>query len=305
MTTEIAELTLEGRDVSVQGRLCRVAHVDGDGFKFLADPESAISALRISNTRADLFTFLQKLPETSPQYTYPFEWDNLAVLPISMFDHWWTRQVDAKTRNMVRRGEKKGVVIREVPFDGNLVRGIWEIYNECPVRQGRPFPHYGKNVETVSKMSATFLESSIFIGAFLDDQLIGFVKLTIDETRSQAGVMHILGMIQHRDKAPTNALIAQAVHSCADRGISRLVYANFGYGKKVKSSLSDFKKNNGFQRVDVPRYYVPLTQWGTLAFRLGLHRRFAERLPEPVAAKLRELRNRWYQHRFPLKAESV
>jgi hypothetical protein len=154
-------------------------------------------------------------------------------------------------------------------------------------------------------MSATFLESSIFIGAFLDDQLIGFVKLTIDETRSQAGVMHILGMIQHRDKAPTNALIAQAVHSCADRGISRLVYANFGYGKKVRSSLSDFKKNNGFQRVDVPRYYVPLTRWGSVAFRLGLHRRFAERLPEPVAAKLRELRNRWYQHRFHLKAESV
>jgi len=305
MTTEITELSLEGKDLLVRGRLCRIAHVDGDGYKFLTDPESAIAALRISNTRADLFTFLQKLPETSPQYSYPFEWDNLAVLPISTFDHWWTRQVDAKTRNMVRRGEKKGVVIREVSFDGNLVRGIWEIYNECPVRQGRAFPHYGKNVETVSKMSATFLESSIFIGAFLDDQLIGFVKLTIDETRSQAGVMHILGMIQHRDKAPTNALIAQAVHSCADRGISRLVYANFGYGKKVKSSLSDFKKNNGFQRVDLPRYYVPLTQWGALAFRLGFHRRFAERLPEPVAAKLRELRNRWYQHRVHLKAESV
>ena len=206
---------------------------------------------------------------------------------------------------MVRRAEKKGLVVREAPFDDNLVRGIWEVYNECPVRQGRPFPHYGKDLETVRKMKATFLESSIFIGAFLGDQLIGFVKLTIDETRSQAGVMHILGMIQHRDKAPTNGLIAQAVRSCADRGISRLAYANFAYGNKVRSSLSDFKKNNGFQRIDLPRYYVPLTRWGALAFRLGLHRRLAERVPEPVAAKLRELRDRWYQHRFPLKAESL
>lgn len=305
MNMEMTELRLENRDVVVQGRLCRVAHVDGEGFKFLADPEPAISALRVSNTRADLFTFLQKLPETSPQYRYPFEWDNLAVLPISTFDHWWTRQVDAKTRNMVRRAEKKGVVVREVPFDDNLIRGIWEVYNECPVRQGRLFPHYGKDLEIVRKMKATFLESSIFIGAFLDNQLIGFVKLTVDETRSQAGLMHILAMIQYRDKAPTNTLIAQAVRSCADRGISRLVYANFGYGKKVRSSLSDFKKNNGFQRVDLPRYYVPLTRWGALAFRLGLHRRLAERVPEQVAAKLRELRSRWYQRRFHLKAESV
>ena len=76
-----AELCLEDRNVVVQGRLCRVAHVDGEGYRFLVDPKSAIAALRDSNTGADLFTFLQKLPETSPQYSYPFDWDNLAVLP--------------------------------------------------------------------------------------------------------------------------------------------------------------------------------------------------------------------------------
>jgi len=46
MATEMAELRLEGRDVIVQGPLCRVAHVDGEGYKFLAGPESAIAALR-------------------------------------------------------------------------------------------------------------------------------------------------------------------------------------------------------------------------------------------------------------------
>jgi hypothetical protein len=305
MDTRLEKLRIDGREVVVQGRLCRVAHVDGEGYQFLAEPESAIAALRSSNTRADLFTFLQKLPETKPAYPYPFEWDNLAILPVSTFDYWWTKQVDAKTRNMVRRAEKKGAVVREVPFDDSLVQGIWKIYDESPVRQGRPFPHYGKDIETIRKMKATFLESSIFIGAFAGDQLIGFIKLTMDETRSQAGVMHILGMIEHRDKAPTNGLIAQAVRSCADRGITRLAYANYAYGNKVKSSLADFKKNNGFQRVDVPRYYVPLNRWGALAFRMGLHRRLAERVPEPVAAKLRELRDRWYQHRLHLKAESL
>jgi hypothetical protein len=304
MATEVAEFTLEARDMVVQGRLCRVAHVDGDGYKFLKDPETAIAALRGSNARADLFTFLQKLPETSPRYPYPFEWDNLAVLPISTFDHWWSQQIGFKARNKAKQAEKKGIVVREVPFDDALVHGIWEIYNEVPVRQGRRFPHYGKSLEAVRAMSATFLDSSVFVGAYDSNKLVGFIKLTMDDTRMQAGLMHILSLICYRDKAPTNALLVQAVRSCADLGITHLVYANFGYGKKVRSSLSDFKERNGFQRVNVPRYYVPLTRWGAVAFRLGLHRRFAERMPEPLATKLRDLRNRWYQRRFHLKAES-
>src|SRR5438309_3665231 len=205
MATEMAELRLEGRDVIVQGPLCRVAHVDGEGYKFLADPESAIAALRGSNTRADLFTFLQKLPKTSAQYAYPFEWDNLAVLPISTFDHWWSQQIGFKARNKAKQAQKKGIVVREVPFDDALVHGIWEIYNEVPVRQGRRFPHYGKSLEAVRTMSATFLDSSVFIGAFDRDKLVGFIKLTMDDTRMQAGVMHILSLISYRDKAPTNA----------------------------------------------------------------------------------------------------
>src|SRR6185369_13866378 len=43
MSREIAEFSFEARDVLVQGQLCRLAHVDGDGYKFLADPESAIA----------------------------------------------------------------------------------------------------------------------------------------------------------------------------------------------------------------------------------------------------------------------
>lgn len=304
MNMGMAKPRFEGRDLVVQGRLCQVAHVDGEGYKFLADPESVISALRGSKQPADLLTFLQELPETSPQHAYPFEWDNLAVLPISTFDQWWSKQIGFKARNKAKQAEKKGIVIREASFDDSLVRGIWEIYNEVPVRQGRRFPHYGKTVEAVRAMSATFLDSSVFIGAFDRDKLVGFIKLTMNDAQTQAGLMHILSLMGHRDKAPTNALLVQAVRSCADRGVTRLVYANFAYGNKSHSSLSDFKERNGFQRVDVPRYYVPLTRWGALAYRVGLHRRLAEQMPESVAAKLRDLRSRWYQHRFHLKAES-
>jgi hypothetical protein len=271
--------------------------LEADRYHFLDDPAPLLDALRKCGTRIDVFTFLQRLPESSPKYAYPMEWDNLAVLPVSTFDHWWNHQIRSYPRNRARQAEKKGVSLREVPFDDNLVRGIWEIYNECPVRQGRPFTHYGEEIETVHREEATFLESSIFIGAFFAGELIGFVKLVADETRTQANLMNVLAMVRHQDKAPTNALIAQAVRSCAERGIRYLVYQQFSYGRRKPDSLSHFKEINGFQRVELPRYYVPLTRIGSVAIRLGLHRRFADRLPESVAGKLRRLRSAWHNWR--------
>lgn len=298
-------MELCGREVIVQGQLCRIAHVDADDYKFLDDPESAIVQVRQSGLRIDIFTFMQKLPDTSPKYKYPMEWDNMAVLPVTTFENWWTKQIGFKARNKAKQAEKKGVSIREVPFDDALARGIWEIYNECPVRQGRRFPHYGKSLETVHAMSSTFLDSSVYIGAYDGEQLIGFIKLTMDDTRTQAGIMHIISRLQQRDKAPTNALVAQAVRSCADRGVSYLVYSKFAYGKKLNSSLSEFKERNAFARVDIPRYYVPLTGWGSIALKLGLQHRLADRLPESLAGKIREMRSNWYQRKFQLKADSL
>lgn len=280
------------------GRVIKIARLDGDKYKFMEDAEPMIKYLRHSKCRPDIFTFMQRVSDPSPKFSYPMELDNLAVLPISTYDDWWNGTLGFKARNKAKQAEKKGVVVREVSFNEDFARGIWEIYNETPVRQGRRFPHYGKSIEGVRQMSATFLDSSIFIGAYLERELIGFIKLTLDDSRSQAGIMHIVSMIRHRDKAPTNALIAQAVKSCAERGISHLVYSNFAYGKKERSSLSDFKERNGFVRVNLPRYYVPITAIGWAAIHLGLHHRVIDRLPAPLLATARDIRYSWYKWRF-------
>jgi len=288
-----------GKNIVVEGTLVRIAHLDGEGYQFLDDPEVAIAAARSIKGRIDLFTFIQKVSDTTPRYAYPLEWDNMAVLPISTFDHWMTKQIDFKVRNKVRKAVKAGVVVREVPFDDGLVSGISDIYNESSVRQGKAFWHYGKDFETVRSMNATFMSRSVFIGAFLGEILIGFVKLVFNEDSTQAGLMQIISMIQHRDKAPTNALIAQAVRSCADRGIPNLWYANFLYGKKQADSLADFKRHNGFSKVDIPRYYVPLTASGELAYRFGFHRNAREWVPEPIAACYRWTRMVWCTRMSP------
>jgi hypothetical protein len=286
-----------GTNVKIEGRLVRIASVEAEGFEYMEDPEGAIEYLKNAGVRADIFKFSQRLPNTEPKYNFAMDSTNVAALPIATFDQWWNKQIDGKTRNVVRRAEKKGIIVREVPFDDALVQGIWEIYNECPVRQGRRFPHYGKDVETVRKMSATFMASSIFIGAYLEDKLIGFAKLTTDHARSQAAVMHIVAMIQHRDKSPTNALIAQAVKSCESHGLPYLVYSNFAYGKKQRDTLADFKESNGFKQIDLPRYYVPLTLRGRLAFRMGMHHRWRDFIPEPLVENFRKWRLNWYNRK--------
>jgi hypothetical protein len=287
-----------GRELRITGRLIRMARIDGDKYRFLDAPEPIIEELRRSDRRIDLFTFMQRLPDTSRRYSYPMEWDNLAVIHVTTFEEWWNHQIGFKARNKAKQAEKKGVVVREVQFDEELARGIWEIYNETPIRQGRKFPHYGKDLETVKREAATFLEASVFIGAFLGAKLIGFVKLTTDETATQAGLMHIISMMEHRDKAPTNGLVAHAVRACAARAIPYLVYSNFAYGNKQRDSLSDFKQRNGFQRMDLPRYYVPLTALGRLALGLGLQRRVIDHFPERIMMKLRQYRALWYNLRF-------
>lgn len=294
-----------GKEIRVEGRLLRVARLDADKYYFLDDPETVIEGVRNSGVRVDLFTFVQKLPETTPRYQYPMEWDNFAALPIHTFEEWWTKQLGFKARNKAKQAEKKGIVIREVPFDEVLIRGIWEIYNEYPIRQGRKFLHYGKDIDTVRREEATYLENSQFIGAFDGEKLIGFVKIVVDESGTQAGLMNILSMIEYRDKAPTNALVAHAVRYCASRCISHLAYSSFAYGKKERSSISDFKERNGFEKFEVPRYYVPFNSIGWSALRLGLHKRLADHLPDSVLHPIRKLRATWYGRRFQAINESA
>lgn len=285
------------KDIKIEGRLIRIARPDADLYEPLEDPEAMVVGLQKSGMRIDLLTFMQLMPDAQPKFSYPMEWDNLAVLEISTFDQWW-KELRSEARNRARQAEKKGVTVREVPFDDALVRGIQGVYNESPIRQGKPNLHFGKDFETLRREEATFLHRSIFIGAYLDEELIGFVKLTTDQHQTQANLMNITSMVKHRDKAPTNALVAQCVKSCAARGLKYLVYQHYVYGNKKPDSLTNFKAVNGFKPVNLPRYYVPLTPIGRLAHRFGLHRGLINLVPESLLERFRKIRAAWYTRKF-------
>ena len=250
--------------------------VEGDT---IADPHSFVSKLKKSGLGADFFTFAQRIPDITPRYSYLTEVENAAAISITDFSTWWKDGAAHSIRKAVNRAKKLGVVAEVVGFDDKFVEATCQIYNEIPVRQGKTFWHYGKDFQSIKDALATYLDRSIFIGAYYQDELIGFIKITWVGTTGT--ITQILSMKKHFDKRPNNALIAKAIEICETEGKSHFIYGSFVYFDP-DSSLTEFKRRNGFEAVRLPRYYVPLTLKGKIALRLGLHRGVAGNTPKPV-----------------------
>ena len=251
---------------------------------------------KLSERGIDVFTFLER-KWSSLVINPPSAWiktkDNVGLLEIKDYESWWSN-VGKKTRNMVRRAEKSGIKVTVVEPSEKLAEGIWKIYNETPVRQGRAFPHYGESLEEVrSKIFAP--TNSTFIGAYLQEELVGFIAILYGS--DIANVSEILSMQKHRDKAVNNALLAKAVEVCASKGQRWLRYGRFGN----HPSLDRFKESNGFVNFPLTRYCVPLTWKGEVAIRLGLHREFKDALPQWLKFPLIPVENWISRNKIRLK----
>jgi hypothetical protein len=291
---------IEGKLVLVLGKWLRMASIHDEEWlegQLVIEPEAFVADLKRRGLKADLFTFTQKLPDATPKHPYHIAWDNVAAIRLASFADWWENQLPQESRKNVRRAGRRGVVVRPVELDDQLVRGITAIYNETPYRQGKRFPHYGKSYDTVKREVSTLMDHSEFIGAYFQDELIGFVKLVF--MGKIASILHINSMSAHYDKRPTNALLAKAVELCAGRGITHVLYGRYTYGNKTDSPLAEFKRRNGFQEIPIARYYIPLTLWGRIALGLRLYRGLLGLLPGRVVVFLVGMRARYLQHALP------
>ena len=283
---------VDGATVSLEGRFPRIARLEDEWYVDLPDASRAIRQLgAMHSERPDILTFWQRPPAIEPRFDYYREHDHVAVLPITSYDHWWRSQISAKTRNRIRKAHKEGLAIRQVEFDDGFVDGMTGIFNESPIRQGKAFWHYGKDQATVRRQFSRFLFREELIGAYVDRELAGFVMLGFADNYALLG--QILGSLKHRDKSPTNALMAKAVEICAQRQIQYLVYYYWS-----EDSLADFKRHSGFQRMSLPRYFIPLTVTGRIAIRLGVHRGWKAMIPANARERLKSIRTRWNDRRY-------
>jgi len=281
--------------VIVTGRAMKIASVMDEYFvgsrPVQDDPEGFIRKLR-GRLKAHVFTFSQWLPDVEPRFPYAIDWDNVAAIRTHDFEAWW-KSLPQETRKNVRRAEKRGIVIRSVEPDDDFVRGVTDIYNESPIRQGKPFYHYGKDFATIKREVTTFAGCSEFIAAYRGEELVGFIKLI--HAGPVANIMHIISKLSHSDARPTNALLAEAVAICARKGISYLMYGYFTYGRKTDDSLAEFKRRHAFEKILIPTYYIPMTLTGRLIVGLKLHRGVIGILPPRLTSVLLGIRARALQ----------
>ena len=292
----VPSVQVNDKTIIVTGKWLRVAGVKEEDFQegeIVPDPRKFVTEIQQQGLRADIFTFSQKLTDPDLHYSFPYELDSIAAIRIASFSDWWTNRVSTDLRCDVRKAVKRGVVVRPVAFSDEFVRGIVGIYDETPVRHGRPFWHYMKGIDAVRRENATYLDRAEFLGAFVGDELIAFLKIVyVDHV---ARLMQIIAKDAYRDKRPMNALIAKAVQVCEARGCSHLTYGKYRYSRET-DSLTTFKKRNGFDEILVPKYYIPLTSKGKLAVQLQLQWGPKSLVPYSVLEFLKRFRAFMYRY---------
>ncbi len=270
------EVDAELETVSINERLCMKVARDFREYLKDVNPSDGLN-LKLTARGADIFTFIERkwcCPIDKPNSMWAKTDDNIGLLEIKDYQTWWNT-ISKKTRNMVRKAEKEGVKVLVTERNDKFAEGIWKIYNETPIRQGRAFPHFGETLETV-KGNMYMEKDATFIGAYLKDELMGFIQIL--HGNRIAILSNILSMQQHWDKSVNNALLAKSVESCAEKGERWLMYGRIGN----HPSLDKFKENNGFTKFPLTRYYIPLTWKGKLAIKLGMQRELKDSLPDAI-----------------------
>jgi hypothetical protein len=275
----------------------RIVTLEDEWYEDVRDPAAVVETL--TRTRggagADLFSFWQRVPDVEPRHDYHHEWEDVAVVPA---DHqaWLMTRIKPRIRSQLRKAEKEGLVLRQTSYDEAFVRGMTAIFNETPIRQGRPFWHYGKDVDTVRQQFSRYVHREHMIGAYYRDELIGFIMLGNAGRYGVTG--QIISSVAHRDKATNVSLVGKAVEVAESLGLQYVVYLHWS-----EDSLGEFKRRSGFEPVRVPRYFVPVSARGRMALAAGLHRGWRGLVPPRMLKAAKDLRSRLYAKRAAERAD--
>jgi hypothetical protein len=271
-----------------------IANDEREYLQNIVPTEELIEQLR--RNKADVFTFLERkwcCPLTQSSTSWSVADDNIAVLHLGRYDEWW-ENIGKKTRNMIRKATKAGIRTEIAEADEKLAKSILKVYNETPIRQERGFPYYGVSLDFV-KRHVLSKQDCTYVAAYSEDEIVGFIQLAHGDRMTI--ISQILSLEEYRDKAVNNALIAKAIEFCANSHIEWIMYGRMGN----HPTLDNFKESNGFTKLQLARYFIPLTGKGRLAIKLRLNRELKDTLPPSMKHALFPLYNRMSKTRAKLK----
>jgi hypothetical protein len=188
---------------------------------------------RLGGRHADLFTFWQGYPDTGPMLPYTYTYREVAVLPITTRAEWLARLTRTK-RQALAKAATLGMQIRPAQFNEAFIAGMVALFNESPIRQGRPFAHCGKDAAQVRQEFARHLDREIIFGAYQGERLVGFVFLAIGDEIAHLEEIIATATVPAR---PVNVAPSAPRSMCVARQIPALLYA-FG----PRGTPADFKR---------------------------------------------------------------
>jgi len=132
------------------------------------------------------------------------------------FTEVWNKDYTKKSRNMVRKAEKKGVTIQEIDPFGRL-NEVLAIHKSSPTRQGRPVDPEYLDPSKVRLYFSYFVKNGYLTktyGAFYDGKLIGYLHVFKHENIMHVG--RLMSDMKHFDMAPNDVLITTMISDCCN-----------------------------------------------------------------------------------------
>ena len=222
----------------------------------------------LATEKVDVFSFLETKTPHNLKVGTNTGWyksnEILLLYELNSYDEWWNA-VGKKTRNMVRKAEKNGVITSAVHPTEELANNICKIYNSSRKKQKRKNSNFGKTKEQVLK-EITSSPKNIFIVSRLRDEVVGFSQLIFHS--DTVFIKRLVSLEKYWDKGINNALIAKLFDISAQRGIKKVIFAHWSPWDFYEPSLIDFAMHSGFRLCKVNRYYAPLTWNGKIVIQL-------------------------------------
>lgn len=173
---------------------------------------------------------------------YKIYFNPIAIINIPKKMDIYLKDIGAKSRNMNKKAEKNNITSKTFNWNDKL-DDIFEINTSSLNRQGRVMDKSYTNYPEEIKFSKQDDFSIVWIGAFTDVKLIGYIELY--NYGNFAMTNRILGHKDYLKFGVMNLMIKECVQYGIDNNIEYINYLTMQNRKS--SSLSAFKNRVGFR----------------------------------------------------------
>ena len=85
---------INGQTYALAGGPVTIVGLEDDWYEDVRDPDAVIRILsKNPGFKPDIFTFWQRIPDVEPKHPFYMEWEEIAVLPVKSYEHWWNHQI--------------------------------------------------------------------------------------------------------------------------------------------------------------------------------------------------------------------